>query len=496
MKHLSTILIISLFSITLSARESITGTVLDAETKRPLAFANIVVEGKNKGTVSNIEGHFVLDKLGISVNDVISFSYVGYEVLRMKVSELQSRQVIYLKQATVSIGEVNVSSKSLSAEQILKLVRKNYEKNYPETTLKQSIFFHKFEKSPFPESNQIIIKNSDFVGLDKNTVNELWASMPKEFNEYQDALIDLYSNEGEYKLVPTQGISIEEGTNQALMDQMESKLGDLFDDILKTKEDKKVYYQFKSGILRYKFKDKGSKESALEENMKDKQNYAVKTKEVKESVLHVLNDYTKLKSKNWEFITDNGKYYYTKEEITVFGDDVVYSISFKPKRRGLFEGTMYISTTTYAVLQLDFAFAPGKRSERFQALGFGHSMNFKKGRVIFEKGENGYFVKYINAQEHETASIDRKFSVKKRKKRFLVDKELNEIKLHAKISFDMKSNWELLVLDRKQINSQEFNNAKQPELMKFKKEFAYNPEKWKNRTVIAPTSELKKYKRK
>jgi hypothetical protein len=174
----------------------------------------------------------------------------------------------------------------------------------------------------------------------------------------------------------------------------------------------------------------------------------------------------------------------------------VYSISFKPKRRGLFEGTMYISTTTYAVLQLDFAFAPGKRSERFQALGFGHSMNFKKGRVIFEKGENGYFVKYINAQEHETASIDRKFSVKKRKKRFLVDKELNQIKLHAKISFDMKSNWELLVLDRKQINSQEFNNAKQPELMKFKKEFAYNTEKWKNRTVIAPTSELKKYKRK
>jgi transketolase C-terminal domain/subunit len=140
MKHLSTILIISLFSITLSARESITGTVLDAETKRPLAFANIVVEGKNKGTVSNIEGHFVLDKLGISVNDVISFSYVGYEVLRMKVSELQSRQVIYLKQATVSIGEVNVSSKSLSAEQILKLVRKNYEKNYPETTLKTEHF--------------------------------------------------------------------------------------------------------------------------------------------------------------------------------------------------------------------------------------------------------------------------------------------------------------------------------------------------------------------
>ena len=480
----------------LAESKPISGQVLDANTKEPLPFTNIVVEGKNKGTVSNIEGYFILDREGIVPDDIVSFSYVGYEAVRMTASRLENTAIVYLQQAIVNIGAVNVSSKSLSAEQILKLVRKNYKKNYPNPSHQQSIFLHKYEKSPFPETNQIIVKNSDFVGLDKKTFQELWGSMPKEFSEYQDALIELYSYDENHKIIPTQGISLEEGSSQALIDKMESKLGVLFDDIQKSTKDKKVYYQFRSGILRYKIKNKDSNESVMEENRKDKLNYAVKTDEIKGNILFLLKDYTRLKSKNWDFINNSSKYYYTKEDITVFGNDVVYAISFKPKKRGLFEGTMYISTTTYAVLQLDFAFAPGKQSERFQALGFGHSMNFKKGRVIFEKGKSGYFVKYIYAQEHETASIDRKFSVKKKQKRFLVNKELNEIKVEAKISFDMKSNWELLVLNRKEIASNDFIKVEEPMIIKFKKEFAYNPERWKNRTVIAPTAELKKYKRK
>lgn len=129
-------------------------------------------------------------------------------------------------------------------------------------------------------------------------------------------------------------------------------------------------------------------------------------------------------------------------------------------------------------------------------LGFGHSMDFKKGHVIFEKTDEGYFVKYIYAKQHEKALIDRNLSIKKKQRRFLNDKELNEIKVEVKMAFEMKSNWELLVLNRQKITENDFEKAKEPTIIKFKKEYAYNPEKWKNRTVIAPTTELKKYKRK
>lgn len=497
MKHLLILLIISFYSIFMNAGEAITGTVLDAKTKEPLPFANIVIEGKNKGTVSNEEGFFVLDLEDIQPTDVLVFSYVGYKVVKVKVADLKkSKGTIYLKAVSVKIGAVNVSSKTLSVEQILRRTRRNFDKNHPEPKHQQNIFFHKYERTPFPETNKMIVKNSDFVGLDKKTFNQIWQSMPREFVEYQDALIELYSYEDEHKLIPKQGVSLEEGSNKELFKEMETKLGVLFQDIEQSSKDKKVYYQFKSGILRYRTKNKQENKTAWEEYQNDKQNYTVKTKEVKTYVSDLLKNYSRPKSKNWEFINKPGKYYYTKEDIAVFGDDIVYSIAFKPRRGGLFEGTMYISTTTFAVLKLDFAFAPGKRSERFQAFGFGHSMNFKQGHVIFEKGQDGYFVKYIYAKQHETASINRKFSVKKKQKRFLKDKNLNEIQLEAKINFNMKSNWELLVLNRKKITQSDFKNAKEPVIMKFKREFAYNPAKWKNRTVIAPTTELKKYKRK
>jgi hypothetical protein len=497
MRYLLIVLIFSVFMELLSAREPITGTVLDAETRQPLPFTNIVVEGKNMGTVSNIEGYFVLDKDGISPNDVIVFSYVGYKVVKMPVVDLLAgEKTIYLSPATVTIGNVNVSSKSLSAEQILRRVRKNYDENHPNLMHKQNIFFHKYEKTPFPESNKIVVKSSDFVGLDKKIFDEIRQSMPHEFTEYQDVIMQLYSYNKEHKIIPKKGISLEEGTNQALFEEMENKLGVLFEDIDKSNQNKKLYYQFKSGILRYRTKNKKNNGVVWEENQKDKLNYAVKTEEVKSGIATLLKDYSNPKGKNWEFINSPGKYYYTKDEITVFGDDIVYAISFKPKRKGLFKGTMYISTTTFAVLQLNFEFAPGKRSERFQMLGFGHSMNFKKGHVIFEKTEEGYFVKYIYAQQYETARIDRNLSIKKKQRRFFNDKELNTIKLEVNMAFDMKSNWELLVLNRQKITQNDFDKAKEPILMKFKKEYAYSPEKWENRTVIAPISELKKYKRK
>jgi hypothetical protein len=54
----------------------------------------------------------------------------------------------------------------------------------------------------------------------------------------------------------------------------------------------------------------------------------------------------------------------------------------------------------------------------------------------------------------------------------------------------------MLVLDKENLNDGSYNAINQPLLMKFKKEYAYTPEMWNNRTVIVPSSELKKFKRK
>lgn len=475
------------------------GTIMDAETKESLPFANIGVLGTHKGTVSNSEGNFVLDLSGIASGDTILIQYIGYETLRLTAAELQKQTEIYLSPAPVNMKEVQVLVKSLSAEELIKLAYKNFETNHSPGSMKQRFFFHNYAKVPMDKQNKLVMKETDFVGLDKKTFDELLKKMPKEFIQYQDAIADLYSYDKSNKLVPVKGISLEEGSQQALLKEFEDKLGIFFEDIGKSMGEKDIYYKVSSGILSKKIgntkkeKEEWNNSASLQDE--DSLNYTLETSEARTYLISLLQNYTNAKSDNWEFLNSTGRYTYAIEEVVNFNDETVYKIVFTPKKKGLFEGAVFISASSYAVLQVDFAFAKGKRSEVFKLFGFQHSIDFREGHIIFEKGKNGYYLKYMYAGQHEFGAINRSFSVTKKEKRFLVDKELNEMKMEAQLYFHTESNWELLVLEREEINAAQFEKVQEPSVVKFKKEYAYTPEMWENRTVLVPATELKKYKR-
>ena len=84
----------------------------------------------------------------------------------------------------------------------------------------------------------------------------------------------------------------------------------------------------------------------------------------------------------------------------------------------------------------------------------------------------------------------------KKKKRFLFDKELNEIEMKAKLNFDINGTYEILLLDREVISESAYDEVSEPKVIKFRKEYAYTPEMWESGTIVVPTSELKKYERK
>jgi hypothetical protein len=498
MKYTFLVLLISGFYGLLAIEKPITGTVWDAQTNEPLPFTNVVIEGKYTGTVSNVDGHFVLDVEGIDPDQVIVFSYVGYETFKITAIELMNQEDVYLKPATLNLNAVSVYSKQLTAEDIIDKVKENYEVNHPKSNLKQRIFYHKYEKVQWPTENQIVLKESDFVGLDRSTFEDLFAMMPEQFIEYHDAMVDLYSYDNEMKLEPIEAISLEEGSMEKLQKEVENKLESFIEDIENSQSDPDVYYKFRTGILAGKldFDDEVEPDSIQIEQKKDSLNYLIHTDHLQSSINRMIENWADIKSDNWGFINKTGKYNYVLGEVTILNDELVYAISFTPQRSGLFEGHMYISTATFGILQVDYAYAAGKKSENIHLLGFGHSMNDKKAHVIFEKTETGYFVKYINAEQQESASIDRAFSMMKKEKRFLFDKELNEIKMSVDLNFDMHLNLEILVLDREAIDSDQFEKVSQPKITKFRKEFAYSPEVWNNRTVIAPSADLQKFKRK
>ena len=156
---------------------------------------------------------------------------------------------------------------------------------------------------------------------------------------------------------------------------------------------------------------------------------------------------------------------------------------------------MYIATTNYAILRLDYEFAKGKSTKNINLFGIGHKVNYKKVQVIYEKSNTAYFVKYVNAEKQDFFSVDRNFFLKKKERRFLFDKALNKIKFLLDMQFKTTSGWELLVIDRQNLTKEDFELIKEPEKMIVKKEFVYSMDMWDHGSMIVPSTELKNFRR-
>ena len=78
-------LLIALISIsTVIEAQNISGSITDSEDGEPLAGVNIVVQGQNKGAVSDFDGNFTISNF--DSGSTLVFSYIGYKTLNMKIS--------------------------------------------------------------------------------------------------------------------------------------------------------------------------------------------------------------------------------------------------------------------------------------------------------------------------------------------------------------------------------------------------------------------------
>jgi len=74
----------------------ITKKVVDAKSKEPLIFAHIYIKKITTGTFTDENGYFTLIIPKSSINDTITVSFIGYETLKIKISEIKSRNILAL----------------------------------------------------------------------------------------------------------------------------------------------------------------------------------------------------------------------------------------------------------------------------------------------------------------------------------------------------------------------------------------------------------------
>ncbi|MFL9483484.1 serine hydrolase [Chitinophagaceae bacterium LWZ2-11] len=100
---------------------TITGSVIDASNKQPIAAVSITLNKNSSGTVTNASGAFALSVSGLSTSDTLKVSCIGYSTKYIPVSAMQKNVALNIK---LEPNAVELKEAVIEARDPLKLINK------------------------------------------------------------------------------------------------------------------------------------------------------------------------------------------------------------------------------------------------------------------------------------------------------------------------------------------------------------------------------------
>jgi len=468
----------------------IKGVLLDINTNEPLPYANIYVLHQHTGTISNENGHFLLNIQALNKTDTVQFKYIGYTTKTLTISDLDSISAIYLKEEIFNLDEILVFANTPDARSIVRKVVKNLDSNYKETSCKKQIFIRERYNSEL-SNIKLNYKKSSIPDIDREVINKLESGIPKQSISYTDFLGNFYFSGNKNDSV---SLKLEPLRTVALKDKNLAEFEELmlvFEDNLKnTKEGE--YWKVKSGLFSQKLELDGDSIDRVGDTLGENER---KLEYFRNRVAYQIK-YSTLKDKDsWEFLYKTGKYEYSIAGGTRVNGEDVYIIDFEPNNSGLYTGRMYVAIESYALIRADYKYAPEKTGTDFHLFGVGYTENQFKGTVYFEKTGDYYKLKYFSKKAGSIIDFDRSLALLKKKERFLFDKKLNQIKVGVNISVNSEQLFECLIIDDKPISKEAFDRFSEKSKMKIIYVDKFDESLWKGYAIIEPTQQMKDYKK-
>lgn len=493
MKHYSLILIlIFLFGHITNAQNPgiIRGVVFDDATKEALPYANILLLDQYKGTISNEKGDFSLEVTGFSLEDTISFQYIGYQTKKILIKDIKDGFTIYLKEDLINLSEALVYGNPPNPKNIIKKVVENRVNNYKNISSKNQAFVRTRDITDIEKMSTDLKRNS-IEELDEEMIQSTLNKIPKHLTSYTDFLGDLYFFENKkdsLKIDAERTVSLKE-IEIAELDEF----GRIFENLFKETEEEE-YWKVKSGIFGHKLDIEYDIENDSAENIENT-NDSTRTNVFKHSLRNRLEFVDIEDTKEWSFLYKPGKYNYTLAGGTRVNGEDVFIIDFTPKSGGEYVGRVYISTASYALIRADYEYAEGKTGRDFHLLGVAYTEDYFKASIYFEKTEDSYQLKYFSKKVGNHYSIHRNLQLIKKRKRWLMDKTLYEIKVKLDMAVKSKVSVEVLFLDHKAISNEEFAKFNQAKSMKIQYIDHFSDDLWKGYSIIEPTKQMREYKK-
>lgn len=473
---------------------TIKGLIRDEKTGEPLPYANIFVLHQYTGTVSNESGNFSLNRSNLSDNDTISFQYIGYQTRKILSSEIDSSVIISMKEDVINLNETFVYGNPPNPKDIIKKVVKNREKNYRQFSSKDQVFVRSRSISDIKELSTDLKKNS-ISQLDEQLISNAIDKVPRHMTSFTDFLGDLYfltDQKDSLKVAPMRTVSLMEEDIAEL-----EQFGKIFEKMFKD-TDEEEYWKIKSGILGQKLDiENDSVNDTPTDSISETipENDSTQLKYFASGIKHWLSFSQIDDTKEWEFLYDTGKYKYNLLGGSRVNGEDVYIIDFTPKSGGEYIGRAYISTTTYALIRADFVYAEGKTGRDLHLFGIGYTEDEFKASIYFENHDGNYRLKYISKKVGNQVSFDRNIALIKKRKRWLMDKTLLEIKVNLDFAVQVEESVEFLFLEHLPITDTQFSQFQQSKKMKIQYIDQFTDELWKDYPIIEPTKTMREYKK-
>ncbi len=167
------VIIFHLPILTIGQETHFAGRIIDSESGNALAFVNISYNNSGSGTMSNIDGDFILHARESVF--LLNFSYIGYEpVVIDRFDKLQNNSMLVrMTPRTYDIDEVRIAPGINPAHRIIDMVYKNKKLNDPEKN--KSFSYTSYNKLYFtveaPESRidtTISLQDSNLIKIDSS----------------------------------------------------------------------------------------------------------------------------------------------------------------------------------------------------------------------------------------------------------------------------------------------------------------------------------------
>lgn len=462
-----------------------TAKVLDAKTKKPLPYVNIYIDGENGGIISNEQGSFKLEELNPLPGDTICFRHIGYELKKIAANALQHTPAVYLHENIFRINDLIVVPDNFDVVSIVEKVLENRDKNYKTVTSKRTVFVRERSITNFSDFNiEPSRRSPEVIQAFSDTLNRL---MNRKFISYTDLM-------GNYYVTANQDDSLRSKFNctkaVSLNPDMSSTsiVADSIAGFSILDTDSNEYWKIKSGIFGVELKDE--RKTPVKDSLnKLVNNDSISTRLLlpKHRTIDLNFSFTNMKNEDlWEFLYKPDRYNFTLDGGTSINDENVYIIRFTPKRKGLYQGRLYITTETYALLRADYAYAKGKQGTSVHLLGVGYEENMYKASVYFEKRDDSYRLKQFSQQQALNISINRPLNFKKKRNRRFIDKTLKNIKTELQLTTNQDASFEIFVIEDEFIPENKYRTVKQNDIYQIHYVDTLNTEKWSDFSRIEP----------